>query len=121
MVNAEPPALTNGRGMPVTGMSAVTTIMLMSAWTTSHVVMPQASRPENVSEAVIAIRYPWYAMTTKRATTVSVPTSPHSSPMMAKMKSVDGAGRYKYFCLLSPRPRPMTPPNASAKSDWTAL
>lgn len=56
MVNAEPPALMNGRGMPVTGMSAVTTIMLMSAWTTSQVVMPQASRPENVSGAVIAIR-----------------------------------------------------------------
>ena len=56
MVSAEPPALMNGRGMPVTGRSAVTTIMLMQAWTTSQVVMPHASRPENVSGAVIAIR-----------------------------------------------------------------
>ena len=59
MVNAEPPALMNGRGMPVTGMSAVTTIMLMSAWTISQLVMPQARSPENVSGAAIAIRYPW--------------------------------------------------------------
>ena len=56
MVSADPPALMNGSGMPVTGMSAVTTIMLTSACTTSQVVMPHASSPENVSGAVIAIR-----------------------------------------------------------------
>ena len=55
MVSADPPALMNGRGMPVTGMSAVTTIMLTQAWTTSQVVMPHATRPENVSGAWIAI------------------------------------------------------------------
>lgn len=59
MVSAEPPALMNGRGMPVTGMSAVTTMMLMNACPTSQVVMPHATSPENVSGAVIAIRYPW--------------------------------------------------------------
>ena len=42
--------------MPVTGIKAVTTIMLTKAWTTSQVVMPAASRPEKVSGAVIAIR-----------------------------------------------------------------
>ena len=56
MVSAEPPALMKGSGMPVTGSSAVTTIMLMRACATSQVVMPQASSPENVSGAVIAIR-----------------------------------------------------------------
>ena len=56
MVNAEPPALMNGSGMPVTGRSAVTTIMLTKACAMSHVVMPQARRPENVSGALIAIR-----------------------------------------------------------------
>ena len=56
MVSAEPPALMNGSGMPVTGRSAVTTIMLTTACTTIQVVMPHASRPENVSGAVIAIR-----------------------------------------------------------------
>lgn len=56
IVRAEPPALMNGSGIPVTGMSAVTTIMLMHACTTSHVVMPHATSPEKVSGAVIAIR-----------------------------------------------------------------
>ena len=56
MVSAEPPALMNGSGMPVTGMSAVTTMMLTNACPTSHVVMPHATRPENVSGAVMAIR-----------------------------------------------------------------
>ena len=56
MVSADPPALMKGSGMPVTGMRAVTTIILTSAWTTSQVVMPHASRPEKVSGAVIAIR-----------------------------------------------------------------
>jgi hypothetical protein len=56
MVSAEPPALMNGSGMPVTGRSAVTTIMLMRACMASQVVMPQARSPENVSGAVMAIR-----------------------------------------------------------------
>jgi len=42
--------------MPVTGSSAVTTIMLMQACATSQVVIPAASRPEKVSGAWIAIR-----------------------------------------------------------------
>lgn len=46
----------NGKGMPVTGQSAVTTIMLIAAWTTSQVVIPAASSPENVSGAWIAMR-----------------------------------------------------------------
>ena len=46
----------NGSGMPVTGRSAVTTIMLMHAWTMIQVVMPAAKRPLNVSGALIAIR-----------------------------------------------------------------
>ena len=59
MVSADPPALMNGSGMPVTGMSAVTTARLMKAWATSQVVIPQATRPLKVSGALIAIRYPW--------------------------------------------------------------
>ena len=73
----------NGNGMPVTGHRAVTTIMLMTAWATSQVVMPAASRPENVSGACTAIRYPCQAMTANRRRTDTVPISPHSSPMMA--------------------------------------
>ncbi len=56
MVSADPPALMNGSGMPVTGSNAATTIMLTKACTTSQVVMPQATSPEKVSGAAIAIR-----------------------------------------------------------------
>ena len=45
-----------GSGIPVTGSSAVTTIMLMQAWASSQVVMPAASRPEKVSGAWTAMR-----------------------------------------------------------------
>lgn len=55
-MSAEPPALMNGSGMPVTGMSAVTTMMFTNAWASSQVVIPQATSPLNVSGAVIAIR-----------------------------------------------------------------
>ena len=43
MMSDEPPALMNGRGTPVTGMSATTTPMLMNAWKQSQAVMPAAS------------------------------------------------------------------------------
>ena len=56
IVRAVPPELMNGSGMPVTGIRAVTTIMLMPACTTSQVVIPHATSPENVSGAVTAIR-----------------------------------------------------------------
>ena len=58
MVSDEPPALMNGRVMPVTGMSATTTPMLMNAWRTSHAVMPSASKAPNVSGALNAILMP---------------------------------------------------------------
>ena len=49
MVSDEPPALMNGSVMPVTGMSATTTPMLMNAWMQSQAVMPgREQRPERV-------------------------------------------------------------------------
>ena len=44
MVSDDPPALMNGRVMPVTGMSATTTPMLMNAWMQIQAVMPAALR-----------------------------------------------------------------------------
>ena len=88
MASDDPPALTNGRVIPVTGTSATTTPMLMNAWMQTQAVMPAASRPPNVSGADSAILIPWYARSTNRAMTMPAPTSPNSSPMMAKMKSL---------------------------------
>ena len=55
----EPPALTNGRVMPVMGSRLTTTPMLTKACTSSQAVMPVASRPPNVSGAPRAMRMPW--------------------------------------------------------------
>ncbi len=59
MINDEPPALMNGRVIPVTGMSETTTAMLMNAWRLIQAVMPAASRAPNVSGAERAVRTPW--------------------------------------------------------------
>ena len=54
----EPPALRNGRVMPVTGMSATTTPMLMNAWMHSQAVIPAASSAPKVSGAASETRIP---------------------------------------------------------------
>lgn len=58
MVSDEPPALMNGRVMPVTGIRATTTPMLMNAWMHSQAVMPAASSDPNVSGAASETRMP---------------------------------------------------------------
>ena len=58
MVSDDPPALMNGSVMPVTGISATTTAMLMKAWMHSQAVMPAARSAPNVSGARIAVRMP---------------------------------------------------------------
>ena len=61
MISDEPPALMNGSVMPVTGISATTTPMLMNAWMQSQAVIPAASSAPNVSGARSATRIPEYA------------------------------------------------------------
>ena len=58
MVSDEPPALMNGRVMPVTGIRVTTTPMLMNAWMHNHAVIPAASSAPNVSGAASAVRIP---------------------------------------------------------------
>lgn len=58
IVSEEPPALMKGSVMPVMGRSATTTPMLMRAWSVTHVVMPAARSPPNVSGADRATRNP---------------------------------------------------------------
>ena len=54
----EPPALMNGRVIPVTGSRATTTAMLMNAWKHSQAVIPAARSAPNVSGARSAVRMP---------------------------------------------------------------
>ena len=79
----DPPALTKGSVIPVTGMSETTTPMLMNAWTQSHVVMPVASSAPKVSGAASAMRIPRYASSAKSPMTTTAPMSPNSSPTTA--------------------------------------
>ena len=58
MMRDEPPALMNGRVMPVIGTSVTTTAMLMNACRQSHAVMPAASSAPKVSGAASATRIP---------------------------------------------------------------
>ena len=57
-INDEPPAETNGSGMPVTGTSPTTTPMLMNAWMQIQPVMPAASKAPKVSGAPSDVRIP---------------------------------------------------------------
>ena len=59
MISDEPPALMKGSVIPVIGISATTTPMLMNAWTQIQVVMPAASSAPKVSGAASAVRMPW--------------------------------------------------------------
>ena len=58
MVSDDPPALMNGKVMPVTGISATTTPMLMNAWMQIQAVTPAASSAPNVSGAPRLVRIP---------------------------------------------------------------
>ena len=58
MTSDEPPAETNGSGMPVTGTSPTTTAMLMKAWMQIQAVIPAASSAPNVSGAPSDVRMP---------------------------------------------------------------
>ena len=56
----------------------------------------------------------------KPSMTSVVPTSPVSSPTMAKMKSVWASGSQPYFSIECPIPTPKNPPDASPYRDCVA-
>ena len=59
MISDDPPAEMNGSVMPVIGINATTTPMLMNASTHSQIVIPAASSAPNVSGAASAVLMPW--------------------------------------------------------------
>jgi len=58
MMRDEPPALMNGKVMPVIGTSVTTTAILMKAWRQSQAVIPAARSAPNESGAASATRMP---------------------------------------------------------------
>ena len=112
------PAETSGSGTPVMGRTPITAPMLIAACTTIHAVMAVAPRRENMSGTRRAILSPAKARPPYRTVTHSVPMSPNSSPMMAKMKSVVDSGTHPHFPPLEPRPTPNQPPEPIAYLPW---
>src|SRR5690606_28680343 len=115
-ISDEPPADTSGSGMPVTGSRPITVPMLTRACSTIQTVTEVAARRANGSRVRSATRRPAYPRTPNSPTTTRVPTSPNSSPMIAKMKSLSGWGRKPHFSRLPPMPTPNRPPVPSAYS-----
>ncbi len=83
MSSDEPPALTNGSGMPLVGARPITTLMFSSAWNAIIVVRPTARNAPNRSGARVAVRRPRQVMTPKQTSTVVAPIKPNSSAMTA--------------------------------------
>ncbi len=86
------PADTSGSGTPVMGSTPITAPMLTVASITTQAVMAVAASRANISGTRRAIRSPAKASPPYRAVTHSVPMSPSSSPMVAKMKSLVDSG-----------------------------
>lgn len=68
--------------------------------------------------AFIAIKTPLHINIANNISTIAQPTNPNSSPKIENIKSLWGSGKYKYFCLLSPRPEPNKPPDPIAYKLW---
>ena len=109
----DPPKLMKVRGTPVEGIVSVTPPMLISAWPTIQIVAPPARRTPRRSGAFRAALIPRQAKPRKSSSTRRVPTSPNSSPMIAKIKSVWASGRSWEGDTAPLSPVPKTPPAAS--------
>src|SRR5690606_31084695 len=114
VTSEEPPAEMKGSGTPSTGSSPSTTAMFTSAWPMIHTIAMLVARRAKGSTWRRMMRTKHTVSTAKRATTSRAPTSPSSSPMTAKMKSVSASGSQFHFASELPRPTPKTPPLASA-------
>ena len=77
-------------------------------------MIPIATKLPNISGAFIAINTPLQINIANNKNTTKHPTNPSSSANTAKIKSLCGSDKYKYFCLLSPNPAPNRPPEPIA-------
>src|SRR5579862_1053656 len=97
VTSEEPPKLINGSGTPVKGISATTEPIFRKDCTAIQHVKPTASSAPYLSGA----RPPAYsarATTTPiKSTTTTQPIKPSSSPITAKIESVQGLGRKPAF------------------------
>src|SRR6266540_4143498 len=116
-ISEEPPYETNGSVTPVRGMSRVTPPRMTNVWMPMMLVRPAANSFGNGRSACTAIRNPAATSSRNAIRIATVPSSPSSSPIAEKMKSVDAFGILSG--LPSPRPVPAKPPDPNENSDWT--
>lgn len=100
--------------MPVFGIEAVTTAIFIIACNPIKDVIPTATKLPNISFARIAISKPLQMKIANNSITAEHPINPSSSASTENIKSLCGSGKYKNFCLLSPRPAPNSPPEPIA-------
>jgi hypothetical protein len=94
--------------------------MFTNAWPTTQIMTPPVATRVKVSRADRMIRTNAIASTMNSTSTTRAPMSPSSSPMIAKMKSLDASGSQFHFVSELPRPTPNTPPAARAHHPcWT--
>ena len=112
-----PPADINGSGIPVGGIVPVTTATFIAVCTAIIAVIPVAKYTPSLSNASCAIRIPMYTISKYITISIMQPTSPNSSPIIEKIKSLSLNGKNMYFCLLLNSPTPNSPPAPSEYSD----
>ena len=98
----------------VAGIDEVTTAMFIITCIPTSAVIPDATKLPNMSGAFIAIRIPLHINIANSTITNAHPIKPNSSAKTENIKSFCGSGKYKYFCLLWPRPTPNNPPEPIA-------
>lgn len=113
----EPPWATNGRVIPVSGISASTPPATTKTCSPTSAASPIASNRPNGSRSAIPVRNPRDTSSAYSRNTATSPVSPSSSPMVARMKSDFAAKPISAECPL-PSPAPSSPPQAKANRDW---
>jgi hypothetical protein len=91
--NELPPALTNGKGIPVTGRIAMDIPIFVNIWKNKYDTTPAATNLPYSSFADITIRIPLHNKYTNKNITTQAPIKPNSSQRTEKMKSLCRAGR----------------------------
>ena len=105
-IRFEPPALTNGRALPATGIRPMIMVMLMSASIMIQKVNPAAMTEPSRSGALEAITRPRQSRMPYRPIRHNAPNKPSSSTITAKMLSVAEKGRPINLVVAFPMPTP---------------
>ena len=105
-IRFEPPALTNGRALPATGIRPIIMVMLMRASMMIQKDNPAAMIEPSKSGAREAITRPRQSRIPYKPISPSAPNIPNSSTITAKMLSVAEKGRPTNLVVAFPMPTP---------------